>query len=218
MSVSPQSGAEKRSCGPSLDEVAIGFVEDQRDAAPPAQSGEGGDGRRRIDGARRIVRRHQDDGARAGIDQALGLPGVGHEAPVGIAWQDSRLDAEHVERHLVIEVPGAGQQHIGAGRRDRHGGDEEGLVAAGGDRHVGRREAGGAVEIVEMAQHRPRATPHRQGSGRRTRLQRHRPRRRAGRAGRHGADSPARPATGRSAGRHGRDRRPPSPAPPELAG
>ena len=99
-----------------------------------------------------------------GVRRARAAVGVGEHAVA--AGQRDGLDAGHVEPHLVVEVPGHRQHHRVAGRGE--GGDRgaEGLVAAGGDRHlVGLDRA--AVEPRSSARRSRSAAPGRRGPGRR---------------------------------------------------
>ena len=98
------------------------------------EGGELGDERGRVLGAGGVVGGDEHDGADPGGQAGAGGGGVGEH--VGAAGERDRLDAGHVEPHLVVEVPGHRQQHRVAGGGERHDGGAEGLVAAGGDRDL----------------------------------------------------------------------------------
>ena len=115
-------------------EVAVGLVDDQDRAVLAGDGGELGDERGRVLGAGGVVGGDEHDGADAGGHAGAGGLRVGEHA--GAAGQRDRLDAAHVEPHLVIEVPRHRQQHRVAGGGERQHGGAEGLVAAGGDRHL----------------------------------------------------------------------------------
>ena len=114
---------------------------------------EGVNGLARIDGPCRVVGRDQDDGARLRADQLGGILGRGHRAGAGPEVERHRLDALHAQPHVVIEIVGAGQDHLVARLGDAHQRQAEGLVAARGDadlaggdrRAVEAREVGGVV-------------------------------------------------------------------------
>ena len=63
-----------------------------------------------------------------------------HALGLGPAGQRHLADALHGEPHVVIEVEGLGQDHFVAGAGNRRGGHAEGVVAAGGDGHLAKRD------------------------------------------------------------------------------
>ena len=199
------------------EEVAIGLVNDQPDAACAAdlenrlQHGLG------IDGAGRVVGRHQHDSARALSDR--GGDGIRrwHETIRGVRVDGSDSDAQHVERHLVVEIERAHQDHLVARRRQRQHRREEGLVAARRDLDFACRDRR-PVESRRHARHRLRAAPPRLRC-RHIRYRRRWPTLRPARqAGRRAADSRGPPAKNRAAARAVRHRRAPNPELPGLAG
>ena len=112
-------------------EILVGLVDDQRDAAGPRQIVEVAYEFTRIVRARGIVRRAQHDGAGAGIDRLRCILGARQGGVSGNSRNETRLDAEHGEPHLVIEVIGNRKNDIIAAPSDRHDGGAEGLIAAG---------------------------------------------------------------------------------------
>ena len=75
-------------------------------------------------------------------DEGCGGLRVGDEGGFGQAGQRAGLDAEHGAALLMVPEPGERQQHRVTGLRAiaSHHDEKEGLVAAGGDRHLLRRE------------------------------------------------------------------------------
>ena len=115
--VAPVGAAEQfvRAAPVSGEKIAIGLVHHQPDFSRFSEIGEGGDAGGRIDCAGGIVGRHQHDGAGTGVDQFFRHRHVGHEAVLGAQRQHAGFDAEHLQRHMVVEIPGSGQQYIVAG-------------------------------------------------------------------------------------------------------
>ena len=122
--------------GVARQEVAVGLVEHHSEAVRPREFVEGVDRLRRVDGAGRVVGRHQDDRPGAGGDPCAGIGRLGHAAALGPEGQVDGRDALHLQPHLVVEVGGRGQDRLVARSRQRHQREAEGLVAAGGDRHL----------------------------------------------------------------------------------
>ena len=117
-------------------EIAIGFVHDQRDTVLARQIGKGTDQGGGIFHTCGVVRADQRDGAGARRDQRCSVIRIGQH--VGTRWQRHGCDAGHVEPHFMIEIPWGWQDNLipfgGQGHKRRI----EGLVAAGGDRHLCR--------------------------------------------------------------------------------
>ncbi len=119
-------------------EVAVGLVDDQRQ---PVCLGEPVEGHHQIGGvfdATGIVGRDQHDGAGSVGQERLGVGGRGQK--LGVGGQRHGLDPGDVEPHLVVEIPRCRQDHRVAGTGQRGDGGGEGLVAAGGDRHLFGRD------------------------------------------------------------------------------
>ena len=136
-------------------EVPIGLVDHEIDAAPAAELGEALDHVRRIDRAGRVVGRDEDDRPHAPVDQRLRILDARHEAGIRPAGQRARLDAEHVERHLVIEVPGRRQEHgIAAMGASSIIATKKAMLQPGRDRHV-RRLRSGPRRAGRARPHRP---------------------------------------------------------------
>ena len=123
-------------CGFARQEVAVGLVEHHSEAVRPRHPVEGVDRLRRVDGPGRVVGRHQDDRPGARSDPCAGIGRLRHAAALRPEGQVDGRDPQHLQPHLVVEVGGRGQDHLVAGPRERHQREAEGLVAAGGDRHL----------------------------------------------------------------------------------
>ena len=124
-------GEEVVGAGVAGREVAVGLVEDEGGAVGAGDLRELGDELGGVFGAGGVVGGDQHDGAGARGQAGAGGGRVGEHA--GAAGERDRLDAGHVEPHLVVEVPGHRQQDGVAGGGEGHRRGAEGLVAAGGD-------------------------------------------------------------------------------------
>ena len=141
--MSRHSSPTKSPCGAVhalWQEVPVSLVDHEINAALAAELRETLDHMRRVDGPGRVVGRHQDDGAHLVVDQRLRVLDARHESGIRPAGQRARLDAEHVEAHLVVEIPGRRQQHRVAAMGEQHHRHEEGHVAARRDRRVLRSD------------------------------------------------------------------------------
>ena len=126
-------------------EIAIGLVQHQCDAALARQREERAQRLRLVDRAGRVVGRDQHDRLGLGPDGARRFGEVGLAARVGAEGQRHQADAEHLQPHLVIEVERRRHDDLLARLGKAHHGEAEGLVAAGGDHHL-RRLDRAAVE------------------------------------------------------------------------
>jgi hypothetical protein len=109
-------------------EVAVGLVHHERDAARPAEVAEGREEAAWVLHARRVVGRHEHDGAGEGREERGRQLGVGqHPRADG---QGHGPYARHVVPHAVVEVPGRDEDHLVALGAERRHGRAVGLVAA----------------------------------------------------------------------------------------
>ena len=117
-------------------EIAVGLIDDERDAPRPREVHEGAQRLGRVLDAGGIVGRDKDDGAGARGDKAPGGFRFGDQA--GAGRQRHCGDPLHVQPHLVIEIPRRWKDDL-IPRAGQRGGDRaKGLVAALGDRDLVR--------------------------------------------------------------------------------
>ena len=130
-------------------EVTIGFVEDQPDAACLAKRENLVEKLRRIDRAAGIIRR--DDGDRPCVcaNSRLDIGNFGQHAVRGMAVDIADADAKHAKRRLMVEIAGTRHQDFIAMPGHRENGCDEGLIASRSDENLFRHKAG-VVEGAEM--------------------------------------------------------------------
>lgn len=121
----------KQAMGPPVDKVAVRLVEHERDLVLPRERRKLSQQLGRVDGSRRVVGRHEDDGACARGDELCAAGGGGEEGGCGAGERDER-DRELLERHGVVEVPRGREDDLVAWLGEGEHGGVEG--AAGGER------------------------------------------------------------------------------------
>lgn len=97
--------------GPSVDELAVRFVEDEGDALLLCEVCECAQECRRIDRAGRIVRSDQDDRSRSIRNEGPREFDRRQERRGATRERDER-DAELAKDHLVVEIPRRRQDHF----------------------------------------------------------------------------------------------------------
>ena len=129
--------------------IPVGFINDQPDAALPAQGREPSNHVGRIDRPSRIIGTDQHHGAGPIRHQCRRPPRIRHKPILRSAWQRQRFQPLHRQCHGVVEVPGYRQHHLianAAQNGHRHG---ERQIRAGGDGHVGRIQIG-AIDSIDV--------------------------------------------------------------------